>query len=75
MNNIWNIVRQYRAGLLSNHLGFMELIYETEKDKQLVEQEFYIRGFVVIQGQPIGLNLSLIKRFIECFLLCKLRVV
>jgi hypothetical protein len=67
MNNIWNIAKQYRAGWLSNHLGFMELIYETEKDKQLAEQEFYTMGFVVIQGSTNWIEPELNKKIHRVF--------
>jgi hypothetical protein len=45
----------------------MELIYETEKDKQLAEQEFYTRGFVVIQGSTNWIEPELNKKIHRVF--------
>jgi len=49
-DKIWNVVKKYKCGWISRHLGYMELFYETEEGKQLAEKELLSKGFVVIQG-------------------------
>lgn len=66
-NPIWEIAKNYGAGWLQNHLGFMELIYTDDQQKLHAEKEFITKGFVVIQGPANWVEESVRKKIHRVF--------